>query len=278
MDTTETIHPTAVVDPKAQLGAGVRVGAHAVIGPQVTLDTDVEIGHGVILEGRVVIGRGARIGHGAVLGGLPQDLKFKEGTPSGVRIGGGTVVREYVTVHRATRAEHFTEIGSDCLLMTLSHVAHDCRVGNGVIIINYAGLTGHCEVGDHATIGGYCGMIPFTRVGAWAYVGGVSKVTQDIPPCMLADGNPATVHGVNVVGLRRGGVPPAERRAVREAHRILYRSGLAPHTAVERIRAELAATPYVTALVDFITSSRKGIAGAAAPAGGGEGEGDDGDA
>jgi UDP-N-acetylglucosamine acyltransferase len=268
------IHPSAVVDPKAELGPGVRVGAFAVIGPEVTLDADVEIGHSVVLEGRVILGRGARIGHGAVLGGEPQDLKFKEGTPSGVRVGGGTVIREYVTVHRATRAEHFTEIGRDCLIMGLSHIAHDCRVGNGVVIINYAGLTGHCEIGDGVTIGGYCGIIPFTRIGAWAYVGGVSKVTQDIPPYMLADGNPAAVHGVNIVGLRRGGVPTGDRRIIRDAHRLLYRSGLAPRSAADRMRAELPQTPYVTTLIEFITTSRKGIAGGAAAGASEEDEGD----
>src|SRR5207247_785184 len=140
---------------------------------------------------------------GSILGGRPQDLKFKEGTPSGVRIGAGTVIREYVTIHRATRADGWTDVGAGCLVMTMSHIAHDCKVGDGAIIINYAGITGHCEIGERATIGGLTGVVPFTRIGAYAYVGGASTVNADVPPYILVDGSPAVVGGANVVGLRR---------------------------------------------------------------------------
>ena len=214
-----------------------------------------------MLEGRVVLGPRVRVGHGAVVGGEPQDLKFKAGTPSGVRIGAGTVIREYVTIHRATHADAFTEIGEDCLLMATCHVAHDCRLGDGVIVINYAGITGHCEVGDRATIGGYAGIVPFTRVGTFAYVGGCAKVNQDAPPFMIAEGNLATVRGVNVIGLRRAGVGPAERRALRDAHRLFYRSGLVPAAALERMRREVEPTPHVKELVAFIESAKRGVLG-----------------
>jgi UDP-N-acetylglucosamine acyltransferase len=265
-----SIHRLAAVDPKAQLGRDVRVGAFSVIGPEVTLGDGVEIGHHVVLEGRIEIGPRVQISHGAALGGAPQDLKYKDGTPSGVRIGEATVVREYVTIHRASRPEGWTEVGPHCFIMALSHVAHDCRLGRGVIVINYAGLTGHCEVGDFATIGGYAGIIPFVRVGAYAYVGGCSKLTQDVPPFMLADGTPATVRGVNVIGLRRGGVPVEDRRALQEAYRLLYRSGLSPHRAVERIREQLPPNRLVETLVTFMEGSRKGIC----PPPGGWGPGD----
>ena len=262
---TSDIHPSAVVDPRARLGPGVRIGAGAVIGPEVTLGAGTEVGHHAVLEGRVEVGDQVTIGHGAVIGGRPQDLKYREGTPSGVRIGRGTVIREYVTIHRATTPDGWTEIGRDCLLMALSHVAHDCRLGDRVILINYAGITGHCVIGDQATIGGYTGLVPFTRIGRLAYVGGQGKVTRDLPPYMLADGNPAVVHGVNLVGLRRAGVSADERRAIQEAHRILYRSGLTPQRALERLQRELPATPLVQALVDFVASARRGIcAGAGA--------------
>jgi len=257
----ESIHPTAIVDPRATVGPGVRIGAFSIVGPEVTIGEDVEIGHHVVLEGRLVIGPRVRIGHGSVLGGPPQDLKFKEGTPSGVRIGAGTVIREYVTIHRATEAEGWTEIGADCLLLAMSHVAHDCRLGDGVIVINYAGLTGHCEIGERATIGGLTGVVPFTRVGAYAYIGGCGKVTADVPPYMLADGLPATVRGVNVVGLRRAGMPAADRRALQDAYRLLYRSGLSPGGALERIRRELPASEPIVRLTDFIAASRRGICG-----------------
>jgi UDP-N-acetylglucosamine acyltransferase len=217
------------------------------------------------------VGPRARIGHGSALGGRPQDLKFKEGTPSGIRIGADTVIREYVVIHRATQADRMTEIGPKCLLMSMSHVAHDCRMGQGVIVINYAGITGHCQIGDYATIGGLSGLAPFVRVGQYAYLGGSSRVSLDVPPFMLAYGDPLVVHSVNVVGLRRAGVSPADRRAVQEAHRILYRSGLTPPRALERMRQELPPHPLVDTLVDFVAAaSRRGICGPPGGWGGGE--------
>jgi UDP-N-acetylglucosamine acyltransferase len=259
---TEAIHPTALVDPRARLGARVQIGAYTVIGPDVSLDDDVELGHHVVLEGRVRLEAGVRIGHGSVIGGVPQDLKFKPDTPSGVRIGARTVLREHVTVHRATAPEGWTEIGCDTLVMGLAHVAHDCRLGDNVIVINYAGLTGHCHVGDRATIGGLTGFVPFTRIGTAAYVGGMAKVNADVPPYMLVDGQPATVRSVNVVGLRRAGMPPPERRVLQDAYRLLYRSGLAPKRAVERIEAELPKCTPVVELLDFIAgATRHGICG-----------------
>jgi UDP-N-acetylglucosamine acyltransferase len=256
-----TIHPSALVDPRAVLHPGVRVGPFAVIGPEVTLETDVEIGNHVTLEGRVVLGAGVKVGHGAVLGGAPQDLKFKAGTLSGVRIGAGTVVREHVVIHRATTPDGWTEVGSNCLLMAMSHVAHDCRLADGVIVINYAGLTGHCVVGEKATVGGLAGVAPFTRIGAYAYLGGCAKLTADLPPFMIADGVPASVRGVNVIGLRRAGVPAAARRVIQDAHALLYRRGLSPRQAADRIRGEIAPSPYVTMLLDFIEGARRGICG-----------------
>jgi UDP-N-acetylglucosamine acyltransferase len=256
---TEGVHPAALIDRGAKLGARLRIGAYSVIGPGVTLEDDVEIGHHVVLEGQVLVGAGSRIGHGSIVGPPPQDLKFKPGTLSGVRIGPGSTLREYVTVHRAAQEGAWTTIGAGCLLMSLSHVAHDCRIGDEVIVINYAGITGHCEIGDRATIGGHVGLAPFTRIGTYAYIGGCSKVTSDIPPYTIADGHPVAARGINVIGLRRGGVAAEDRRILRAAFRLLYRSGLIPHRALERMRAELPATPYVRTLIAFIEESRRGI-------------------
>ena len=259
---SDAIHPSAIVDPRAQIEGDVRIGAFSVIGADVTLGSGVEIGHHVVLEGRVTVGPRVKIGHGSVVGGVPQDLKYKEGTPSGVRVGAGTVLREYVTIHRSTRAEGWTEIGRDCLVMGLSHVAHDCRLGDGVIVINYAGITGHCEIGDRATVGGLSGMVPFTRIGTCAYVGGMAKLTADVPPFVLVDGQPATARAINVIGLRRAGMAAGDRRALQDAFRILYRSGLAPARAVERIREELPGTGPIRLLLDFIAgATRHGIVG-----------------
>ena len=154
---TASIHPTALVDPKATLAPGVRIGPFSVIGPEVVMAADVEIGNHVTLEGLVILGAGVKVGHGAVLGGLPQDLKFRDGTPSGVRIGAGTVIREHVTIHRATTPDGWTDIGRHCLLMATSHVAHDCRLADDVIVINCAGIGGHCVIGERATVGGLTG-------------------------------------------------------------------------------------------------------------------------
>jgi UDP-N-acetylglucosamine acyltransferase len=255
----EGVHPTAIVDPKATLGDGVRIGAFAVIGPDVKIAAGAEIGHHCVLEGRIEIGERATVGHGSLLGGRPQDLKFRDDTPSGVRIGADTAIREYVTIHRATSAGGWTEIGNGCLIMSMSHVAHDCRIGDGVIVINYAGITGHCQIGERATIGGLVGMVPFTRIGAYAYIGGCSRINADVPPFVLAEGNPAAAHGINVIGLRRAGIAPAERRLLQDAYRLLYRSGLSPRRAVERIRQELPPAPLLTALLDFIAGARRGI-------------------
>lgn len=262
-----TIHPTAIVDPHAALGEGVQIGPFCVVGAEARLGDGVELGHRVTLEGPVELAAGVKVGHGAIVGGIPQDLKYRAGTPSGVRVGPRTVIREYVTIHRSTHPERWTQIGADCLLMAMSHVAHDCRLGDHVIVINYAGITGHCEIGDRATVGGLTGMIPFTRVGTFAYVGGVSKLNADVPPYTMVDGQPATARGINVVGLRRAGVSPAERRLLQEAFRIFYRSGLAPARALDRLREELPPSPAVGALIEFIASARHGVCGAAREAG-----------
>jgi UDP-N-acetylglucosamine acyltransferase len=269
---TDAVHPTALVDPRARLGARVRIGAYTVVGPEAVIGDDVELGHHVVLEGCVELAERVRIGHGSIVGGVPQDLKFQDGTRSGVRIGSGTVLREHVTVHRATTPEGWTEIGRDGLIMGLVHVAHDCRLGDGIIVINYAGITGHCQIGDRATIGGLSGMVPFTRVGTGAYVGGMAKLNADVPPYMIVDGQPATVRGVNVIGLRRAGMAPAERRALQDAYRLLYRSGLGPKRGLDRVREEVAACPPVLALIDFVAgATRHGVCG---PPRGESGEGE----
>jgi UDP-N-acetylglucosamine acyltransferase len=253
------IHPTAVIDAGAELDPGISVAPYSIIGPEARIGAGAEIGAHVVIEGRVTIGARCRIGHGAVIGGVPQDLKYREGTPVGVRIGDDTVIREYVTIHRATRENGDTLVGDHCLVMASSHIAHDCVIGNHVILINYAGLTGHVTVEDHATVGGLTGVRPFVRIGQYAYVGGCSKVVQDLPPFVMADGAPATARAVNLIGMRRGGIDPEGRRQVKSAFRILYRSGLAPSTALARVKTELGDHPLVGRLVEFIETSRLGI-------------------
>jgi UDP-N-acetylglucosamine acyltransferase len=253
------IHPTAVVDPRAELAPGVRVGPYAVIGPEVCLGEGVEVGAHAVLEGRVRVAPRARLGHGAVIGTPPQDLKYREGTPSGVSIGEDTVIRELSTVHRATREGRDTRIGRGCLLMATTHVGHDCTVGDHVIMINGSVLAGHVTVEDRVTLGGLSGAAPFTRLGTYAYIGGLSAAGQDVPPFVIARNAPARAFAVNVIGMRRGGIAPADRRAVQKAFRILYRAGLSPRAATARLKSELGGHPLVDQLIAFVESSRQGI-------------------
>lgn len=258
------IHPTAVIDPRADLAGDVSVGPYAVIGAEARIAEGAQIGAHVVLEGRVRVGPRCRIGHGTMIGGAPQDLKYRDDIPVGVAIGADTVIRELVTIHRATQAGSDTRVGDHCLVMAQSHIAHDCVIGNHVIIINYAGLTGHIAVEDWATIGGLTGIHPFARIGAYAYIGGCAKVFQDVPPFTIVDGYPATARSVNVIGMRRAGIDAAGRRAAQSAFRILYRSGLAPATALGRMKAELGNHPLVARMVEFIEASKLGIVGGSA--------------
>ncbi len=260
------IHPAAFVDPRARLGADVRVGPGTLIGPEVEVGDGVVIGAHAVLEGRVRIGARCRVGHGAIIGAEPQDLKYRADVTTGVRIGASTVIREYATIHRASHEGHDTVVGAHCLLMATCHVAHDCVVGDHVIMINGAALTGHVTVEDHATVGGLSGVHPFTRVGAFAYIGGCTKVTQDVPPYVIVDGVPAVARAANVIGMRRAGIDAEGRRQAQEAFRILFRSGLATAAGVARLREELGDGAVGRRVVTFIEGSKRGIVGAGAPA------------
>lgn len=253
------IHPTAVVHPGVQLGKGVRVGPYAIVGEGVCLADDVEVGPHAVLEGRVEVGARCQIFAGAAVGLPPQDLKWRPGTASGVRIGEGTVVREYTTIHRATTPDGWTVIGKDCYLMAQGHVAHDCQVGDGVIMTGFAALTGFVQVGDRAVISGMTGIHQFVRIGTLAMVGGCSRIPQDVPPYFIAEGNPVEMRGVNVIGLRRAGVSPEARLNLQRAFKIIYRSGRAPAAAVEQIRGEIELSPEIEHLCEFIASSKRGI-------------------
>jgi UDP-N-acetylglucosamine acyltransferase len=253
------IHPAAAVHPKAVLAPGVIIGPFSVVGEDVRIGQGTEVGAQVVLEGRVEIGERCKIYHGAIIGPPPQDLKYIQGTPSGVKIGHDTVIREYVTIHRSSKEDGWTVIGNENFVMAASHIAHDCQIGNGVIIVNYTGLSGHVEVGDYVVISGHSGVHPFTRVGTLAYIGGCSKVVQDVLPFVMVDGNPARARGVNVIGLRRRNVPAEVRQEIQRAFKILYRSRLSVSHAVERIRAELTPSELLDHFVEFVESSTRGI-------------------
>jgi UDP-N-acetylglucosamine acyltransferase len=252
-----TIHPTAVVAPGAELGADVEVGPYCVIGPNVRVGDGTRLVSHVVLGGHLTLGRGCRVFPFAALGTITQDLKYRGGAPR-VEIGDGTTIREYVTVNTATADGDVTRVGERCLLMANTHVAHDCVVGNEVIMANSAALGGHVIVEDRAIVGGLSGIHQFVRIGTTSIIGSGSKLSQDLPPFMLADGNPIRVPTINLVGLRRRGHSPEACASLRAAHRILYREGLNVRQAVERIRAELSG-PEIDRLASFIEGSERGI-------------------
>jgi len=252
------VHPTAVVAPGAELGADVEVGAYSIVGPRVRIGDGARILPHVFLDGWTTLGAGCTVFPFASLGSQTQDLKFKGGRTF-VEIGERTTIREYVTVNSGTEEGEVTKVGAGCLLMAYSHVAHKCRVGDGVIIANGGTLAGHVAVEDHARIGGLTAVHQFVRIGRLSIVGGMSRIVQDVPPFMLAEGNPAAVHGPNAVGLERAGVSPEARAKIKAAYKILYRQGLSTSQALEKIGGEIEACPEIEHLAAFIRASERGI-------------------
>ena len=252
------IHPTAVVDPKAELARDVSVGPYAVIGPRVRIGAGTAIGPHAVLDGWTTIGARCQIFAGAVIGTPSQDLKTKGGG-SGVRVGDDNLIREYVTISRGTDEGSVTQIGSGNLLMAYAHVAHDCIVGDRCILANAGTLAGHVTVEDQAVIGGLAAVHQFVRIGRLAIVGGCSKVVQDVVPFALCDGHPARVHGINVIGLRRAGVPTATRRLLRRALHLLFSEGLNRPHAVARLLALDGASAELQQLAAFVKQSKRGL-------------------
>ena len=256
-----TIHPTAIVDAHAQLGADVEVGPYAIIGP------DVKIGDGTVLQahayvsGRTTIGEKCEIFPFACVGMKSQDLKYKEGDVTFVEIGDNTVLREFSTVHLGTKPGEVTKVGNGCLIMAYCHIAHGCVLGNEVIMSNVATLAGEVVIEDFAIIGGMAGIHQFCRIGTHAMIGGASKVRQDCPPYMLTESSGADtrVLGPNIVGLQRRGFSAEVRSALKEAYRLLYREGLNRSQALERIKYEVEDFPEIRRLVEFYGGSQRGV-------------------
>jgi UDP-N-acetylglucosamine acyltransferase len=252
-----TIHPTAVVHPRAELADDVQVGAYAVIGPHVQIDSGTIIEAHVIIEANTIIGKNNHIYYGAVLGAPPQDRKFKH-ERTFLRIGDNNLIREYVTIHRASGEGEETVIGDNNFLMAYVHIGHNCRVGSGVVMANSVGISGHCVIDDGANLGGMTGVHQFTRIGRLAMVGGMSRIVRDVPPFMLVEGNPARVYGINLVGLRRAGIAEEVRAALKTACRLMFYADLNLSQAIERIRAELPMYPELEHLLQFMEETRQG--------------------
>jgi UDP-N-acetylglucosamine acyltransferase len=254
----KNIHPSALVSSKAEIADGVTIGPNSIVEDNVTVGEGSVVASSVLLASGAQLGKNVRISHGAVIGTNPQDLKFG-GEITRAIIGDNTVVREYVTINRGTKAHGETSIGRDCFVMAYAHVAHDCIVGNNVILANAVNMAGHVEIHDWATIGGVVPIHQFVKIGAHCMVGGGFRVPQDICPFALVGGYPLKVVGINSIGLRRRGFSLERIRTLEQMFKILFFSGLNTSQALERINSEIEKTADVTLVLDFIAKSDRGI-------------------
>ena len=253
------VHPTALVDPRAQLAEGVEIGPYTIVGPHVVIGRGTTIGSSCVIDGRTTIGADCRIFAGAIIGSIPQDLKY-QGEPSQLIIGDRNRIREYVTMNPGTSGGGSkTILGDDNLIMAYAHIAHDCLIGHHVIIANNGSLAGHIVVEDRAILGGLAAVHQFVRLGTLAIVGGCSKVVQDVPPYSTCDGHPARVYGLNVEGLRRARVTPATRSQLKRAFRLLFQSQLTFEHAIGRVEREVERGAEVQHLLDFVRTSKRGL-------------------
>ena len=264
MDQDCLIHPTAIIHPGAQLDSSVRVGPYAVIGARVRIGAHTTVGPHCVLDGDTEIGAHNQIFQFASLGAQPQDKKYA-GEPTRLVIGDRNTIREFCTFNTGTVQDAgVTQIGHDNWIMAYVHIAHDCTVGNHTILANNATLAGHVHVGDYVILGGLTGVHQFTHIGDHAMAGFASHISQDVPPFMMVDGNPLSVRGFNIEGLRRRGFGEERLRAVKQMHRLLYRQGLtldAAQAAIAVLHSELpGASADVQLMLDFLASSRRGIA------------------
>jgi UDP-N-acetylglucosamine acyltransferase len=252
------IHSTAVIHPRAQIGEGCVIGPYCVIGEQVTLGANCTLHSHVVIDGHTVLGSGNEIFPFASIGLKTQDLKWKGGLTS-TRIGDRNTFREYVTIHSATGDGETTVVGSQNHILAYCHLAHNVTLGDQIIMSNVGTLAGHVTVEDHAVIGGLVAIHQFCRIGTMSMIGGCSKVVQDVPPFMLADGNPAQTRTVNKVGLERRGVSEEAQGGLKQAYKILFREGLTISNALLKIEAELPPLPEVRRLVQFARTSERGL-------------------
>jgi UDP-N-acetylglucosamine acyltransferase len=255
------IHPTAVVAPGAELGDDVEIGPHSVVGPSVVVGNRTRIGPQVVLDGRTRIGEDNLIVGQASLGGPPQDLSYK-GEPTELSIGDRNTIREFVTINRGTvKGGGLTRIGSDCLLMACCHVAHDCELANRIIMGNNVLLAGHVKVEEQANVSGGAAAHHFVTIGAYSYVGGMTRIIQDAPPYMILEGHPSRVRGVNVIGLQRGGFTEAEIEGLRQAFRLIWRSGDPRRSTLESLRERSNGSRLLDHLVASLANTEKGAKG-----------------
>ena len=258
------IHATAIVDPGARLADDVEIQPFAIIGAHVQIGSGTVIGPHCVVDGSTVIGENNRFFSGAQVGIVSQDLKHKPGLMGRTVIGNGNLVREHVTISAATMTSHdedhrLTSVGDNCMFMAYSHVAHDCHVGSHVILANCASLSGHVDVEDHAILGGLTGVHQECVVGTYSFIGGLSRVSKDVPPFMIVDGNPARCCGPNTVGLKRGGFTPQDRTRIKQMFKIMYRSDLNTTQALHEIETVVEECRHREHFLEFFRGTLRGI-------------------
>ncbi len=254
------IHPTAIVHKGAEIDPSAEIGPFCVVGPRVKIGARTRLLSHVVVDNDTTLGAGNVVHPFATVGGAPQDLKFK-GEPARLIIGDNNVIREGATLNIGTEAGAMeTRIGSNCLLMAYSHVAHDCVLGNRVILANSVGLAGHVHVADNVIFGGIAGVHQFCRVGRNAFLAGGAMVAQDVPPFCIAQGDRAQLVSINVVGLKRAGLSREQIQAVRQAFKQLFQAGSTRLAALEQVESSLAKTsPLVKEMTDFVRGSERGV-------------------
>ncbi len=252
------LHPTAIINPKARIGADCDIWPYCIIGEHVELGTGCRLHSHVVIDGHTRLGTGNEIFPFASLGLKTQDLKWKGGLTR-TEIGDNNTFREYVTIHSATGGGEATTIGSNNHILAYAHIAHNVRLGNHIIMSNVATLAGHVTVEDHAVVGGLAAVHQFCRIGTLSMIAGCAKVVQDVPPYMVVDGNPAEARATNKVGMERNGVSEEAQAALRQAYKILIRDGLTTPNALARIESELPPLPEIKHLLLFVRASERGI-------------------
>ncbi|MFZ6748621.1 acyl-ACP--UDP-N-acetylglucosamine O-acyltransferase [Undibacterium sp. Ren11W] len=258
------IHPSALIDPKASLDSSVEVGAYTIIGPNVRIGAGTKIGPHVVIEGHTTIGRENTLFQFSSIGAAPQDKKYA-GEPTRLEIGDRNVIREFCTFNLGTSQDvGVTRLGNDNWIMAYVHIAHDCQVGNHTIFANNAALAGHVHIGDWVILGGFSNTHQFCKIGAHAMVGMSTSLTQDVPPFVMLNGNPAAAHGINVEGLKRRGFSREQISAIRQSYKLLYKSGLTleeAKLALDQQVADLAPEQalHVKAIREFLDGSTRGI-------------------
>jgi UDP-N-acetylglucosamine acyltransferase len=257
------IHPSAIVDPKAELDSSVEVGPYSIIGPNVRIGAGTVVGPHVVIEGHTTIGKDNKFFQFCSIGAAPQDKKWK-GEPTRLEIGDGNTIREFVTFNLGTAQDKgVTRLGDDNWISAYVHLAHDCQVGSHTIFSNNAQLAGHVEVGDWAILSGYCGVHQFCKIGAHAFIGMYTSLTQDVPPFVMVAGNPAAPKGINVEGLKRRGFSRDQIDGIRNAYKLLYRSGLTLEEAKASLAEQEGASPEaagdIRAMREFLAVATRGI-------------------